>query len=84
MDGGRSVGCSQNSLTTRFPALPDDFPQVKRSTFHSGARPWTYGGNGGRRVTETSALMMVSELSVRSVVVAFLAAVDSVGPASEW
>jgi hypothetical protein len=29
--GGRYPvkGCSQNSLTTRFPALPDDLPQVK-------------------------------------------------------
>src|SRR3990172_1742395 len=29
------VGCSQNSLTTRFPALLRDLPQVKRTTSHS-------------------------------------------------
>jgi hypothetical protein len=28
-------GCSQNSLTTRFAALLEDLPQVKRGTSHS-------------------------------------------------
>lgn len=29
------VGCSQNSLTTQFPALLEDLPQVKRGTSHT-------------------------------------------------
>jgi hypothetical protein len=35
--GGRSVGCSQNALTTRFPALGKDLPQVKRRASHSAS-----------------------------------------------
>lgn len=34
---GRSVGCSQNSLTSRFAALLEDLPQVKRGTSHSSS-----------------------------------------------
>jgi hypothetical protein len=36
---GGWVGCSQNSLTTRFPALLGDLPQVKRGTSHSWSEP---------------------------------------------
>jgi hypothetical protein len=31
------VGCSQNSLTTRFAALLEDLPQVKRGTSHNSS-----------------------------------------------
>jgi len=36
---GWSVGCSRNSLTSRFPVLPWDLPQVKEGTSHSRSEP---------------------------------------------
>jgi hypothetical protein len=32
------VGCSRNPLTTRFPALLEELPQVKRGTSHTRER----------------------------------------------
>jgi hypothetical protein len=48
------VGCSQNSLTTGFPALQDDLPQVKRGTSHSRSEGISEDPGPNRQLTHQS------------------------------